>query len=152
MSNGHKSKKESWGALLCIFFNQDRFQPALIISHFKNPSQGFLMSSTTKYGIQLDSSKLFEGTYTRKGAKLVHSTNPDIVLVIGSRSRTTRTKTPYFLLYKGRPENPIYFSSMYGQSEPNHFEVEYERVRYSLILDSDKAEMVVLLDKSRQAA
>jgi hypothetical protein len=110
------------------------------------------MISTTKYGIQSYSSKLFEGIYTRKGAKLIHSTQPDIVLVIGSRSKTTRTKTPYFLLFKESPDNTIYFSSMYGQSDPSHFEVEYERVRYSLILESDRAEMVVLLDQSRQAA
>jgi hypothetical protein len=110
------------------------------------------MSSTTKYAIQSDSSKFFEGTYTRKGAKLVHSTDPNIVLVIGSRAKTTRTKTPYFLLYKESQDKTIYFSSMYGQSEPTHFEVEYERIRYSLFLESDKAEMVVLWDKSRQAA
>jgi hypothetical protein len=110
------------------------------------------MISTTKYGIQSYSSKLFEGTYTRKGAKLVHSTKPDIVLVIGSRSKTTRTKTPYFLLLKESPDNTIYFSSMYGQAEPTHFEVEYERVRYSLILESDRAEMVVLADRNKQVA
>jgi hypothetical protein len=109
------------------------------------------MNCTTKYAIGYESAK-FEGTYLRKGAKLVHSTNPDIVLVVGSRSRTTRTKTPYFLLYKESQDKTIYFSSMYGQSEPTHFEVEYERVRYSLVLESDRAEMVVLLDKSRQAA
>jgi hypothetical protein len=110
------------------------------------------MISTTKYAIQSDSSKLFEGTYTRKGAKLIHSKNSDIVLVIGSRSKTTRTKTPYFLLYKAHPDNPIYFSSMYGQSDPNHFEVEYERVRYTLILESDKAVMEVLTAHNKQVA
>jgi hypothetical protein len=110
------------------------------------------MVITTKYGIQSYSTKSFEGTYTRKGAKLIHDTNPEIMLVIGTRSKTTRTKTPYFLLYKESQDNTIYFSSMYGQLEPTHFEVEYERVRYSLFLESDKAEMVMLLDKSRQAA
>jgi hypothetical protein len=109
------------------------------------------MVCTTKYAIGYESAK-FEGTYIRKGAKLVHSTNSDIVLMIGSRSRTTRTKTPYFLLFKASPENTIYFSSMYGQSEPTHFEVEFERVRYSLTLETDKAEMVVLSNRNRQAA
>jgi hypothetical protein len=110
------------------------------------------MVITTKYGIQSYSTKSFEGTYIRKGAKLVHSTNPDITLVIGTRSKTTRTKTPFFLLFKESQDSTIYFSSMYGQLEPTHFEVEFERVRYSLFLESDRAEMVMLLDKSREAA
>jgi hypothetical protein len=110
------------------------------------------MVSTTKYAIQSDSSKLFEGTYTRKGAKLIHSENSDIVLVIGTRSKTTRTKTPYFLLFKESQDSTIYFSSMYGQFDPNHFEVEYERIRYTLFLESDKAEIRVLWDRNKQVA
>jgi hypothetical protein len=109
------------------------------------------MNCTTKYAIGYESAK-FEGTYIRKGAKLVHSEDSSIVLMIGSRSRTTRTKTPHFLLFKESPDNTIYFSSMYGQAEPTHFEVEFERVRYSLTLDTDKAEMMVLSNRNKQAA
>jgi hypothetical protein len=112
------------------------------------------MNDSSKYAIQkIKSKKTFEGTYTRSGAKLVHTAQPDIRFVIGTRAKTTRTKTPHFLLYmEGRDKPALYFSSMYGQEDPNTYELEYEKVRYRLILDSERAEMVMLFNQSQQAA
>lgn len=107
----------------------------------------------TKYGIrQENSQKSFAGSYQRIGAKLVQIENPTIRLVIGTRQKTTKSKPEHFLLLmEGRSNPAIYFSSLYPTSEPNLFEVEYQRVRYRLVLNSDKAEISVL-NQSQQAA
>jgi hypothetical protein len=125
------------------FFHLKPFTPASSI-----------MINSSKYAIQKDlCKKSFEGTYNRSGAKLVHSTQADIRFVIGTRAKTTRTKTPHFLLYmEGRDKPALYFSSMYGQQDPNTYELEYEKVRYRLVLDSEKAEITVLSNQSQQAA
>lgn len=111
------------------------------------------MVYNTKYGIQAEiSQKSFIGSYFRTGAKLTHQEQPTIRFVIGTRQKTNKSKPEHFLLLmEGRDKPAIYFSSLYPTSEPNLFEVEYKRVRYSLVLDSDKAEML-LSNQSLQAA
>lgn len=111
------------------------------------------MFSNTKYDIREDKGKKsFAGSYTRLGAKLTLTQEPTIRLVIGTRLKTTKTKPKHFLLLmEGRDKPAIYFSSMYPTQDPNLFDMEHEGVRYRLILDSDKAE-ILLSNQSMQAA
>ena len=96
--------------------------------------------------------KSFAGTYKRVGAKLTHSEEPTIRLVIGTRLKPTKNKPKHFLLLmEGRSKSAIYFSSMYQTEDPNVFEVEHERIRYVLVMDTEKAEML-LSNQSSQAA
>jgi hypothetical protein len=111
------------------------------------------MISSSKYGIQEDKSKRnFAGTYERLGAKLTHTEEPSIRLVIGTRLKSTKHKPKHFLLLmEGRGKSAIYFSSMYPTQDPNVFEIEHDRVRYILIVDSEKAEML-MSNQVQQAA
>lgn len=111
------------------------------------------MNNTSKYVIREDKAKkCFEGSYKRAGAKLTHTQEPTIRLVIGTRQKPTQSKPKYFLLLmEGRDKSAIYFSSMYQTEDPNRFEMEHDRIRYSMLLDSDKAEVSVL-NQSQQAA
>jgi hypothetical protein len=111
------------------------------------------MNHDTKYGIQKDlCKKSFAGTYTRTGAKLTLQGNPEVRLIIGTRRNTNPHKAKHFLLlFEGRNKPAIYFSSLYPTTDPNTFGMEYEGERYELLLDSDKAE-ILLLNQSEQAA
>lgn len=112
------------------------------------------MKNTTNYDIREDKSKrIFVGTYQRTGAKLVHTDDPTIRFVIGTRDKTTKLKPKHFLLLmEGRSKSAIYFSSMYHTSDPNMYEIEYQKERYILIVDSEKAEMLMSNQASLQAA
>lgn len=107
------------------------------------------MNYTTNYGTtekvgNTTLKKSFVGTYRRVGAKLTHSEEPTIRLVIGTRLKPTKNKPKHFLLLMvGRAKSAIYFSSMYQTNDPSVFEVEHEKVRYVLVMDTDKAEMLL---------
>jgi hypothetical protein len=118
--------------------------PFLIFFH-PLTTAGIKMNNTTKYGIREDKSKKsFAGIYLRLGAKLTHTDEPTIRLVIGTRLKTTKHKPKHFLLLmEGRNKPAIYFSSMYPTQDPNMYEIEHEGVNYILTVDSEKAEMLM---------
>jgi hypothetical protein len=121
-----------------------RQPPYFVLFHPKAVATGTQrMISNPKYGIQKDSCNFnFAGTYTRTGAKLTHTENPAIRLVIGTRKKTTKSRPEHFLLLmEGRDKPAVYFSSMYPTQDPNLFKLEYEKRHYLLMLDSNKAEL-----------
>lgn len=115
------------------------------------------MIDNSKYAIQHVLSKalpkrIFLGTYKRAGAKLTHTTEPDTRLIIGTRLKTTKYKPKHFLLlFEGRNQPNIYFSSLYPTTDPTRFEIEHDGVRYELFLSADKAD-ILLLNQSQQVA
>lgn len=74
----------------------------------------------------------------------VLTNNTGLRLLIANRTNTSKSKTPLFIVDKTTPKGG-YISSLYPLATPNTYSFDYVGVKYNLIIEESKANIIHVL-------